>query len=484
MKNLKTLVALRKKKRDSHNLKNKESLKSQTLEIRESKGITLIALVVTIVVLLILAGITITALFGENGLIERAKIADQKTKEGAQNDISAIEDLGSQLNSIVNGPTIESLTKKAATKNEIVYDKYGNKITVPKGFKIVTPAEDSTVVYAYDKESGVSTNTPVVQDGIVIQDSAGNQFVWIPVGEIKNDAVENTTNKTTITLGRYTFDVGSYDSTTKTFNGTGQETLKQAAYTDANATNYTNKVTIENYFQEDSTPRDGVASSGSDGKNATAKDLASFVNSVKTKGGYYIARYEANYGSGYNSSGATDALKYANAKPLSKPSTANSEDGMDYTPGTLWNFITQLNAAKVARNMYAGNKDINNNEVGVESDLINSYAWDTAIVFIQKYSNNTAYSKQTPKSDSLANTGERPGTTDTTDKVCNIYDLASNTYEWTTEFTTNADGFYAYPCVLRGGIYYDSFYYAGYRDSNGATQGDNLFSFRLTIYIK
>ena len=288
-----------------------------TKEKQNSKGITLIALVVTIVVLLILAGITITALFGENGLIERAKIADQKTKEGAQKDIEAIENLDEQLDTILNGPTtMEDLMKETAKYNKTVLDKYGNKITVPKGFKIVTPAEDSTVIYAYDKENETSTNIPVVQDGIVIQDSAGNQFVWIPVGEIKNDAVENTTNKTTIILGRYTFDIGSYNMYNNTYNGTGEETLVQAAYTDDNATNYTDEMPIEEYYQEDSTPRDGVASSESDGKNATAKDLAGFVNSVKTNGGYYIARYEASYGSGYNSDGATDDLKYAIAKPL------------------------------------------------------------------------------------------------------------------------------------------------------------------------
>ena len=104
---------------------------------QNNKGITLIALVVTIVVLLILAGITITALFGDNGLITRAKIADQKTQEGAQNDISAIEDLGAQVNTIVNGQTIESLMARASNKNETVLDKYGNKIRVPAGFKIL-----------------------------------------------------------------------------------------------------------------------------------------------------------------------------------------------------------------------------------------------------------------------------------------------------------------------------------------------------------
>ena len=148
MKNLKTFVALKREKKRTKILKNKERFRSQTLEIRESKGITLIALVVTIVILLILAGITITALFGENGLIERAKLADQKTQEGAQNDISTIENLDAQVNKIVNGTgdnppgitptsTIEELMANASTDNELVLDKYGNPVKVPAGFKIL-----------------------------------------------------------------------------------------------------------------------------------------------------------------------------------------------------------------------------------------------------------------------------------------------------------------------------------------------------------
>ena len=51
--------------------------------MKKYEGITLIALVITIIVLLILAGITIATLTGENGLLQRAEEAAQKTKEGA-----------------------------------------------------------------------------------------------------------------------------------------------------------------------------------------------------------------------------------------------------------------------------------------------------------------------------------------------------------------------------------------------------------------
>ena len=88
MKNLKTFVAL------------KERLKSNHSKLTTEKGLTLIALVVTIVVLLILAGITITALFGDNGLMTRAKIADKKTQEGAANDLAGIENISAQLDNI------------------------------------------------------------------------------------------------------------------------------------------------------------------------------------------------------------------------------------------------------------------------------------------------------------------------------------------------------------------------------------------------
>ena len=60
---------------------------------------------------------------------------------------------------------------------------------------------------------------------------------------------------------------------------------------------------------------------------------------------------------------------------------------MSYTPGTLWNFITQLNASKVALNTY---EDSSN---GIKSDLMNSYAWDTAIVYIQE-AGNTNYANK------------------------------------------------------------------------------------------
>ena len=69
----------------------------------KEKGITLIALVVTIVVLLILAGVSINAIFSENGIIKRAQDAQNKMDQAAENDQKGINELGNWLDSKING---------------------------------------------------------------------------------------------------------------------------------------------------------------------------------------------------------------------------------------------------------------------------------------------------------------------------------------------------------------------------------------------
>ena len=109
--------------------------------------------------------------------------------------------------------------------------------------------------------------------------------------------------------------------------------------------------------------------------------------------------------------------------------------------------IFQPKAASLAREMYGEVKE--NNELIYASDLVNSYAWDTAIIFIQTYSTETDASNYAykNKSASFANTGIN------NDKYCNIWDMSGNVYEWTTEYSTSSSSSYFSPCVNRGGVY-------------------------------
>ena len=424
----------------------------------KNQGITLIALVATIVILLILSGVTINMLLGENGIIRTAQEAKNTWEEATANEEGGIQNLVNELNNIMNReekePEPEDIETVTDTNHDTleVKDEFGNIVTIPKGFKVVI-------------SEGIT-----VPEGIVIEDANGNQFVWIPVGIVHKD--NNPENDVTIKLGRYTFDETN-----------GTPTMQQAAFAGDNPNNveqtYVDEVTISfggGDYKELTTYRAGIASNGTDGLNATAKDLAGFMQSVKDNGGYYLARYEASYGSGYNSEGTTDEEKYANAKPLSKVSIGNSIYETRYDEsGQLWTALPQLQKSKVSQNMYA-----NDNSVGVESDLTNSYAWDTAIVFIQSMDETKSnYAIKKDLNGTLKNTGE------TGDKACNIFDIAANITELTTEYSLHSSSEHAFPCTNRGGSFNLSSYTA-YRGPDSAINSSSSagLGFRVTIYVK
>ncbi len=447
-------------------------------------GITLIALVVTIVVLLILAGVSINALFGDSGIINKAKDAQNKMNQAAENDQKGINELSNWLDSKINGNsggnttggnttgggdtptekpliTDSSLTSNDRTTSEsttvIAKDKKGNQVVVPGGFKISSASGES------------------VQQGIVIEDKDGNQFVWVPVsnknGDGSNKIVKDDGSEVEITLGRYTFATSSPGTPAIKQKGSeyDQTTLAQATAGTLNTKYGVAKSTY--YFYELNGSRPGKEKSDLTGTNTTAKNLKDFIEKTESNKGFYIARYEASYGSGYNSSGTDTATKFANAKPLSKVSTANSTSSMNYNnSGTLWNFITQPQAALVSQNMYKNDKY-------VESDLINSYAWDTAIVYIQAMGNSN-YANQADGNGTLKNTGS------TEDEKCKIFDMAGNLYELTTEYSTDTLSSNAYPCTLRGGYYDNSNFYTSLRIDLIATDSSYSLSFRPLLYVK
>ena len=236
-----------------------------------------------------------------------------------------------------------------------------------------------------------------VEDGIVIEDvshkeTKGSQFVWIPVGQ-KIKKKDGTTFD--VKLSRYTFD------------------------TDGFLTDQGSNV-IDSYFQELTT---------STYANTIAKDIEEFKTSATSNGGYYIGRYEAR-------DGTTDSARTSSTSAENQITVKAN----DY----VYNYVIQAQAAKLSREMYI--------DTNFTSDLMNSYAWDTAIVFLQKCddreeNNNTPYSRQISLNNTIADKGTN--NEEIKDKICNIFDMASNFREWTTE--TYSDD--SYPCVRRGGRY-------------------------------
>ena len=179
--------------------------------------------------------------------------------------------------------------------------------------------------------------------------------------------------------------------------------------------------------------------------NATAKNLKEFVEKSIENGGYYIGRYEA---------GDIGTTNQITCKSGVYPYTR----------------IKEPEASLLCQEMY--------NNGMFESDLINSYAWDTAIVFIQTFSGDMDYSRQKGTVDvNLEKCGERmivnneSGASEI-DVRCNIYDMAGNTYEYTTETLT----YQSLSSVTRGGDY------AGFRYRGPSIYEYKCTSFRPILY--
>ena len=370
-----------------------------------NKGITLVALVITIIILLILAGITIASLT-QTGLFAAAQDAKTKTEEKTEEENTILEEYEDAITEQVTGkkPLKPLETNKKYESKAELKDANGNKIVVPAGFKIVSDA--------------TTNNATTVDQGIVIEDATGtdtngSQFVWIPVGDIKK--ADGTT--TSIALNRYSFDS----------NGV--------------ATEYTST----NFFEEDKTNTTSLKNYG----NTISENINSFKTSVATNGGFYIGRYEAR----------TATARSAKTDPETQITVKKS----DY----VYNYVTQIQAATQAKNMY------NKTTTGVTSELMNSYAWDTATLFLQTFGGNNKYSRQNSLNKSLAKTG-----TDI-DKQCNVYDMASNVYEWTTE--TCSDSYF--PCTYRGGCCDNSEIYTSDRNRNSTSSSNSNFGFRPLLFL-
>ena len=373
----------------------------------KDRGITLVALVITIIILLILATISIQSLTN-TGLFQKAQEAKEKTQNAEENQAKTLNEYEDELNKYISGTVeerkdpIKEVANKvlSTTDNTELQDAYGNKIVVPAGFKIVS---DST-----------TSNATTVDKGIVIEDAttgatAGSQFVWIPVGKIYTDVAKTDANAKTIELGRYSFDYS-----------TGLESAYSGSYVEEDANDESTLTNTEN--------------------KAIAKNITNFKNSVTSNGGYYIGRYEARTTT--ERSSEDDTL------------TQITEKGTN----PVYNYVTQIQAAEQAQNMYNSSK--------FTSDLMNSYAWDTATLFLQTCGEEK-YSIKTSVNNSLASKGTNSSDyTGTRDTVCNVYDMASNVYEWTTETSDSSHG----PCVTRGGDY------SNYGSSDFCTSGSYSYS--------
>ena len=393
---------------------------------KNNLGITLIALVITIIILLILAGVTIAALSGDNGILKNAGKAKEETEQTEEDELRRLTALEAATN----------LEQTTYTDNSMG-EEQERTVTIPAGF-------------AVSKVGGENT----IAEGLVIIDSSGNEYVWIPVDGVLQET-EGDGGKTVqdaingeIVLGRYVFDEdGKIDTdlTPTTLKGTIIDQYKFGGLND---------------YIEETTGNGNAVATGENGIN-------SFIQSVRNNQGYYIARYEAGVENGtLDISDIVDTVKAPN-------DNWTGYDGSNIklvikSGIQVWNYVTQNKASELCQNLYSE----------INSDLINSYAWDTAILFIQKNSGDSDYSRQTFLKETIEKTGGEATDRTNRDIRCNIYDMAGNCYEMTTETCSN---YPTRPCVGRGGTYDGD--YTSHRHCDSTNYAYYNCTFRPILYL-
>ena len=495
------------------------------MKTKEIKGITLITLAITIVVLIILAGVSINAVIGDDGIIRKAQNSANLTKEAElkeainrtilefylTNDYETLEDF---LKAKVTEGKIDSVTKNA-----------DGTLTVKKGEYSVT-VENKTNSSG-GSSSGGETQTPEITIGeakvVANSDGTGSAITDANSVYLGNTlyitfshsitggttVVDKTIPYAVTKNGTYTFTVtGTVNgkSYTKNVSVTVNQFKTAKDYVAANVevTYPDGKVWIPEGFKvaEDSasTVQGGVVIEDKDGNQFVWVPVATIADykrtwckgydpfssysealpedektSVKTYKGFYIGRYEA--GNKEN----TEAKKLRNSNDVTKTVTIKANQAP-------YNYVTRTQAVSLAEG-FATKQGYK-----AKTKLVSSYAWDTTIAFLQKvnsdygssseegnYKNITfSYTDITGASQTKASGSEVLVPTGQTTPVCNIYDMGGNVWEWTTESYSNTNS----PSALRGGGCNHNFANspAGIRSHSSGTANADL-GFRLTLFM-
>ena len=420
----------------------------------KNKGVTLIALAVTIVVMLILAGVTISVLNGENGIVKQAQKAKEESKikelkEKVRIDIAGkrVENINGELRVSVlkeildkyfdNVPVETQITSETELKAKEEYGKYEMKIsdidvgeiTYETSYTIFKDVNGEQVPIPEGYIVSENSDENIVNKGLVISDSRGNEYVWISC------TVDSSSNK--LQYKRTEWGVEK-DGTDNSRAIKDELTLKDIDVTYS-------KTDTDNGINEE-----------------ISKEIVAQINaekeSIKKYGGYYIGRYEVG------KDNKTAVIK------------AEQEPYVN---------IKWSKAYELAKGIGGGE--------GATTYLCSSYSWDTAINFIQNTTGknyatsiigfNGNWKSQEVKDSSgkvikPVNTAQRLNTGLTT-ALCNIYDMGGNVGEFTTELNPGTSE----TVVLRAGND-NNFNPAGGRWDNGSGGAGSYFGFRATLFLK
>ena len=425
--------------------------------MKKNKGITLVALVVTIVVLLILAGVSINLVLGNNGIIAKAQEAKTKQAEASENDLKGMNSLIEQMESTLNGSGNGGKTEPD---------------TVP-----YLPSDD----FHYDTSTSVDT-------GLVIKDGSGNEYVWVVVPRTTAVYAKTGLGKTTFTDADYTSIENDLKEYTKTYRGS-------ISY-------------LDTWYADDK--NEGWLTPG---EYTELKN--SMLKSVYENGGFYVGRYEAgiaenrtiegpkNSDGKYTIEGMPTPVSKADAYPYTYVTrtqaqnlASNVNSGTKTSSlmfGVQWDLVlafmhnkgniadsTLTSNSTTIGNYYNSTFDLNRGKYAQYNKLGNPWNnFDSALGSIVVSNETTGKMKKIEQSSYSNGILLTTGGTERSN-VMNIYDIAGNVSEWTLEKASRTSD----PCAFRGGNFTDagSSIAAASRRSNSTDYSDSTLGFRVSLF--
>ena len=407
------------------------NMKGEKDKNMRNKGITLIALVITIIVLLILAGVTINLTLGENGIFRTAEMAGKNYTEAQEQELAGIANFNNEINNIIGG---------------LGNNSNGNGGSGGETGNLPSTAETSPFL--------PDSNSTVIEDdldkGVVVQDSKNNEWTWIVVPKSVTASSTTDGDIENALIGYATKYRGSYTDTW--YEGCG---LSQSKYE-------------ENYSK--------------------------MLQSIKANGGFYIGKYEVgSFDNPVTSSDNTrQAVIQQGAYPYNYVTCSQAEEIAEglATGGKTSTLMFGIQWDLVLA--YLESKGVPAADLNDDSSSWGNYANNSfPVAEGNKYAiyNQSTYQlgewNPVPSDYEKPNSGTESwvllstGAVEDNSKM-NIYDLAGNVYEWTLEKSTNP----GYPCAYRGGFYdYNGYYGPASSRSLSSTSGSfDDIGFRPALY--
>lgn len=311
-----------------------------------------------------------------------------------------------QSNTVASGRMVE--------KNEEYTDEDGNVAIIPAGFMIVPENEK-------------------INDGLVIQDENGNEFVWIPVETVVANNEENGTNNKAMAVK-----IGNdYKGLLYEFSENGSEVISGCTTNIDNA----HEPDILSTYDNDINYNNGLFT-----KDSLQQEYNKMIESVEKYHGFYISRYE---------------LGLEETTPVSKDTSTNT----DVTTADASNSETYTWYGLYSKCKEFAPKSSNKSVV---SSMVWGSQYDAMLNWMKKQG-EAVEKENDEKTNTSKKTGNNPN-----DIIRNVYDIYGCHGDWTLSAVSNN---------LRG-------YYGGYNVSPANIEGTNSteanvnMSTRISLYIK